>query len=610
MQYTGFSPTTELDAFRRFDIARDVDDVREALQYFDVGAQHFIYADRRGDIAYLTNAEVPIREDLQAGQVRETRLPAARRHRRKRWLPVKNPQPHQSVPYEILPFREMSQTVNPPSGFVVSANNDPTGNTFDNNVLNEVRPGGGIFYLGFFQNGSGPPRHRHGASGCPQGTDHGGRRRGHAGGHDHRRRTVLCPGHHRRAHPRARSSTPQLAALARDPRSSRRSAGSAGGAAYPTGIPEGYDAADRNGRLTPRRRGDRPQRGGHDLHAVARPLRQRLDGTCSGLPQLPVPGDLQTPQALKRCCWTSTPVRAWAGPASTSSPSPASPTRRPARLPRAEEPRRRARPRRRPSLAPVFGGSTRQSDYRWGKLHRITLTSPLGAPYTVPSQGNRLTSPLPGLPGLPVDGGSNVPDVAGHPLRADAPEKFIVPCVPDRKFVAQATPEGWRSVDTLPGGVSEDLGSRFDGNLLGDWLTNETLPVRMYPGDLAGGVELGDAVRSEASQVGRPSQSSLGLSGSVAARSQDESWYRIIAIIVGRATSAPEIAAAAREWSKIRIAATAAVAPASTAVHRRRPMPATVRYPCQRSPGTRCIRSRSAGGTRSRYGAISGACSK
>jgi hypothetical protein len=64
----------------------------------------------------------------------------------------------------------------------------------------------------------------------------------------------------------------------------------------------------------------------------------------------------------------------------------------------------------------------------------------------------------------------------------------------------------------------------------------------------------------------------------VAARSQAESWYRIIAIIVGSATSGPEITPAASEWSKIRIAATAAVEPASTAVITAT-MPATVRSP-------------------------------
>jgi hypothetical protein len=47
--------------------------------------------------------------------------------------------------------------------------------------------------------------------------------------------------------------------------------------------------------------------------------------------------------------------------------------------------------------------------------------------------------------------------------------------------------------------------------------------------------------------IARPSQSSPVLSGSTAARSQAESWYRIIAIIVGIATSVPAITAAASE---------------------------------------------------------------
>lgn len=61
-----------MDAFRRINVARDVDAFRDALQYFDVGAQNFLYGDRKGTFAYFTNAEVPIREDLQAGKLRGT----------------------------------------------------------------------------------------------------------------------------------------------------------------------------------------------------------------------------------------------------------------------------------------------------------------------------------------------------------------------------------------------------------------------------------------------------------------------------------------------------------------------------------------------------------
>jgi penicillin amidase len=41
----------------------------------------------------------------------------------------------------------MPQTVNPPAGFFVNANNDPAGVTLDNDPLNQTRPGGGIWYL-------------------------------------------------------------------------------------------------------------------------------------------------------------------------------------------------------------------------------------------------------------------------------------------------------------------------------------------------------------------------------------------------------------------------------------------------------------------------------
>ncbi|GIF73388.1 hypothetical protein Asi02nite_29060 [Asanoa siamensis] len=140
------------------------------------------------------------------------------------------------------------------------------------------------------------------------------------------------------------------------------------------------------------------------------------------------------------------------------------------------------------TFAAAFGNSTNQVDYRWGKLHRITLPSPLGAPYTVPSAGNRFTSPLPGLPGIPIDGGYNVPDVSGHPLRADAPDRFTVGLVPARRFVATATAAGWRSVSSLPGGVSEDLGGPFEQNLLRGWLTDDTYPIRSQARDLVGAV--------------------------------------------------------------------------------------------------------------------------
>jgi penicillin G amidase len=496
VQYAGFSPTTELDAFRGIDLARDVDDFRDAIQHFDVGGQHFVYADRRGTIAYFTNAEVPVREDLQAGAVHGNPPYLLRDGTGgNEWLPVQHPQPHQSLPYEIVPFREMPKTVDPPAGFVVSANNDPTGNTFDNDVLNQARPGGGIFYLSFAHNGF--------RAGRITDLVRAAVRRGDVTAADVeavQADVTALDGQFftpviAAAWERARqSSTPELARLAQDP-AVAEAVGRLGrwNHTYPTGIPEGYDAADRDGRRSaPSRpevddsvaatiyalwRGrfavnvlDRhvqqisPQLPLSDDPSVVKALRQLLvdfdtrQGVGrSGIDFFAVPGIADA--ADRRDCLVLTSLRDALDLAAGD------------------------------SFEAAFANSVAQRDYRWGKLHRITLTSPLGAPYTIPSEGNRLTSPLPGLPGLPVDGGYHVPDVAGHPVRADSPDRFVTSLVPVRRFVAQATASRWISQDSLDGGASEDFGGRFDQNLLGDWLTNDTYPVRMYPRDLRGAVD-------------------------------------------------------------------------------------------------------------------------
>ena len=148
VQYTGFSPTREFDAFRSFNFARNLDDFKDGIQFFDFGSQNFSYMDTDGNIAYFTSAEMPIREDLQAGFINGVPPYLVRNGQGgNEWLPVTNPQPDQTVPFEILPFDEMPKLVNPVSGYFINANNDPTGNTRDNNAFNELRPGGGIFYL-------------------------------------------------------------------------------------------------------------------------------------------------------------------------------------------------------------------------------------------------------------------------------------------------------------------------------------------------------------------------------------------------------------------------------------------------------------------------------
>ena len=496
VQYTGFSPTTELDSFRRLSLARNVDDAREALQYFDVGGQHFIYADLKGNIAYFTNAEVPIREDLQAGAVRGNPPYLLRDGSGgNEWLPVRNPQPQQSLPYEIVPFGEMPQTVNPPAGFIVSANNDPIANTFDNNVLNQVRPGGGIFYLGFLHNGFRGGRItdmiRSAIAKGPITANDVKDMQADTTGIDAQFFTPIITA----ALDRARSSrVPELAALAQDPaiveavdRLGRWNH------SYPTGIPEGYDAADRNGTLGTPSIDEINHSVAATLFAMwrGRFIVNVIDRHVQQIsPQLPLPNDSFTTLALRQLL-LDFDTRHGVGRSGIDFFAVAGITdaadRRDFLV--LQSLRDALTLAAGDTFAAAFGNSTSQNDYRWGRLHRLVLPSPLGAPYTIPSEGNRLTSPLPGLPGLPVDGGINVPDVARHAVRADAPDKFTVEFLPIRRFVAQATPSGWRSRNSLNGGAREALGDKFEHNLLLRWLTNDTYPVRIAAQDLIGSVD-------------------------------------------------------------------------------------------------------------------------
>lgn len=149
VQFVGFGPTQEIEAFLLINRAKNLAQFKDALQRFDAGSQNFAYADVEGNIAYFAAGELPIRSDLQAetsGFPWFVRDGTSGAHE---WLPVRNPQSHQATPFEILPFDEMPQIVNPPAGYFVNANHDPLGHTADNNPINQLRPNGGISYFAY-----------------------------------------------------------------------------------------------------------------------------------------------------------------------------------------------------------------------------------------------------------------------------------------------------------------------------------------------------------------------------------------------------------------------------------------------------------------------------
>lgn len=486
VQYTGLYPTHELEAFMLLDDARNVDEFKAGLQLFDVGSQNFAYADIDGNIAYLTSAEMPVREDLQAGTV--AGLPPyfiRNGSGGNEWLPVKNAQPNQAVPFEILPYSEMPQIVNPPNGWFVNANNDPTGNTLDNNVLNRLRPGGGIFYLapGYEQIRAGRITQlirQKLANGGKISTDD---MRNIQADNVLLDAEVFTPfitaalANAKKANP---ATSPLLAGLGADPGVS-----SAVGRlakwdfSTPTGIAEGYDPTDTNGVRAAPSQAEIDNSVGATLYSVwrGRFLANTIDPVVKQL-TIPLPPSQQSLAAL-RVLLENFSTNGGAGTSGVNFFN----------VPGVTDPAERRDILILKSVAdslgllasagfaPAFGGSTNQADYRWGKLHRITFDHFLGALFTPGSGVGPLPPAVPGLPGIAKSGGLSTVDAATHDARAATVNGFMFSSGPNRRYVGEARPDGFQGRSSLPGGVSGVPGNPFAFNLLEMWLTNSSFPV-------------------------------------------------------------------------------------------------------------------------------------
>ena len=491
VQYTGFSGTREVDALRAWNHARNLDDFRQGLQWFDSGTQNLAYADVDGNIAYFAASEVPLREDLQSGVVKGLPPWFIRDGTGgNEWLPARHRQPGQAIPYEILPASEMPHLVNPPAGWFVNANNDPAGTVLDNNPLNQLRPGGGLYYLN-------------------AGYDLGLR----AGRITELLKTKVAAGRvsfddmqaiqadvvlpdaqyfvplikQAFARAAAPSANPLLASLASPV--AVREAGARLGAwslKTPTGIPEGYDASDAKGALGVPTAQEIADSIAATLYSVWRGqfVANTIDVTLDGVPlppgvSLPKPGDQLTMTALKGLLERPQPGVGASGINFFNVTGVASAADRRDILILKSLSDGLARLAG-PDLAAAFAGSTNQNDYRWGRLHRIVFQHPLGGAFNVPT-----TQPLgDALPGFPTDGGFGTVDVANHDLRANSANAFMFNHGPVNRFVAEAGKPGVRAESVWPGGTSGVPGSPFYVNLLPLYLTNDTVPLLIRNDDL------------------------------------------------------------------------------------------------------------------------------
>ncbi len=493
IQYTGWGATQELETLRRFGRAADRNDFRTALQFFDVGSQNWAFADRSGNIAYYTSAELPIREDFQKlgfpdGGVPPYLVRDGTHTFRHEWLPVENPQPKQALDYEILPFGEMPQVVNPDRGYILNANNDPLGITLDNHPFNQLRPGGGLFYL---------------APGYDAGYRMGRLERlfdtllaagnkltvlriqDFQANHQLLDAEVLMP-YILQAWQNAQApgAPSELGGLVTQPRVVSALLRLAGwDFSTPTGITEGFDPGDDPTNLAPPSAAEIDASVAATIYAAwrSRLVRTVIDGTLAewGLDGL-APGDDQALAALRNLLdrFEFQQGVGVSGVNFFAVPGLAPEAARDFRI--LDSLRQALVDLASAEFAPAFGGSLDLDDYRWGKLHRIVFAHPMGGPFNIPaadSPGNL----SPELPGFARSGGFGVLDAASHSVRASGANDFMFDAGPSRRFIGYLHADQIEAWQVIPGGESGHLGDFFQIDQLLLWLTNQVHPLAITP---------------------------------------------------------------------------------------------------------------------------------
>lgn len=105
MKWTGNDTTNEIEALFKMDWAQSFDEFKQGAKDFKVPGQNIIYADKDGNIAQLSLANIPIRKGNPLAL-------------RKGWKPAQDWQGY-------VPFDELPKEINPDRGWVANANNPP-----------------------------------------------------------------------------------------------------------------------------------------------------------------------------------------------------------------------------------------------------------------------------------------------------------------------------------------------------------------------------------------------------------------------------------------------------------------------------------------------------
>lgn len=134
LRWTGHEPSNELRAFLGLNRARTVEEAKEALRSFEVGAQNFVLADVEGSIGWFPHARVPKRPWARFSRTSPLKpsvsLPP--------WMPLPGDGSAEWDGY--LTEEELPKLFDPPAGFIATANQDLTGATETGDPTSSGRP--------------------------------------------------------------------------------------------------------------------------------------------------------------------------------------------------------------------------------------------------------------------------------------------------------------------------------------------------------------------------------------------------------------------------------------------------------------------------------------
>lgn len=117
LRWTALESTLELESVIEYNQSTDWESFEKALEKFSAPTQNFVYADKKGNIAYKANGLIPIRKGDGL-------------------LPV----PGWESEYEwtgYIPYNELPRSVNPESGYILSANYKVTDETYPYHISNQ-----------------------------------------------------------------------------------------------------------------------------------------------------------------------------------------------------------------------------------------------------------------------------------------------------------------------------------------------------------------------------------------------------------------------------------------------------------------------------------------